>query len=331
MHALGEHFDSVILGATGATRFQVAEVIQELWSGYGRILRLRLEGGDSASTVVAKHVRFPTASNHPRGWNSDASHQRKVRSYQVETHWYQHYGARCGSECRVPELLAFERDGDEILIVLEDLDAAGFPARQRSIGWAQVQACLRWLAGFHATFLGVEPDGLWEIGSYWHLETRSDELEVLDDMELKLAAGTIDRCLSAASYQTLIHGDAKLANFCFSEDGHQVAAVDFQYVGGGCGMKDVAYFVGSCMDEAACESRETELLDFYFAELRRAIQRSGKAIDSEALCSEWRELYPLAWTDFHRFLKGWSPGHWKINGYSERLSREVIASLKPAL
>ena len=50
-------------------------------------------------------------------------------------------------------------------------------------------------------------------------------------------------------------------------------------------------------------------------------------LDAEALVSEWRDLYPLAWTDFHRFLKGWSPGHWKINSYSERLTREVLAAM----
>jgi len=40
---------------------------------------------------------------------------------------------------------------------------------------------------------------------------------------------------------------------------------------------------------------------------------------------ESRGLFPLAWTDFHRFLKGWSPGYWKINSYSERMAREVLA------
>jgi len=38
-------------------------------------------------------------------------------------------------------------------------------------------------------------------------------------------------------------------------------------------------------------------------------------------------LYRVAWADFHRFLKGWSPGHWKLTGYSERVVREVLQQL----
>jgi thiamine kinase-like enzyme len=65
---------------------------------------------------------------------------------------------------------------------------------------------------------------------------------------LKEAAPVIDEKLNTCAYKTFVHGDAKLANFCFAPDG-QVAGVDFQYVGGGCGMKDVAYFIGSCLNE----------------------------------------------------------------------------------
>jgi len=43
--------------------------------------------------------------------------------------------------------------------------------------------------------------------------------------------------------------------------------------------------------------------------------------------ADWRPLYRLAWADFHRFMKGWSPGHWKLSDYSERVTREVIESL----
>ena len=35
-------------------------------------------------------------------------------------------------------------------------------------------------------------------------------------------------------------------------------------------------------------------------------------------------MYYVAWADFHRFLKGWSPGHWKINSYSEQVVKKVI-------
>ena len=46
--------------------------------------------------------------------------------------------------------------------------------------------------------------------------------------------------------------------------------------------------------------------------------------DFAALEADWRALYPVAWTDFYRFLQGWDPGHWKLHRYSERLAREVL-------
>ena len=206
-------------------------------------------------------------------------------------------------------------------MILEDLDAAGYPLRLSTVGWEAVASCLQWLAKFHASYLGQSPEGLWEVGSYWHLATRPQELEVLTDQRLKDAAPLIDQQLNTCTYQTFIHGDAKLANFCFSPNG-QVAAVDFQYVGGGCGVKDVAYFIGSCLDENDCERLEEQILDTYFEFLQKELPAPNPALETE-----WRSLYRVAWADFHRFLKGWSPGHWKINSYSERITTEVINHL----
>jgi thiamine kinase-like enzyme len=180
---------------------------------------------------------------------------------------------------------------------------------------------LSWLAKFHASYLSKAPKGLWEVGTYWHLETRPQELAVLDDEKLKRAAVAIDEKLNDCQYKTFVHGDAKLANFCFSKDG-KVAGLDFQYVGGGCGMKDVAYFIGSCLNEADCERLEAKILDTYFKYLQSEFQERNEALETE-----WRSLYRVAWADFHRFLKGWSPGHWKINDYSERVGAEVISNL----
>jgi Ser/Thr protein kinase RdoA (MazF antagonist) len=150
----------------------------------------------------------------------------------------------------------------------------------------------------------------------------------MDEGELKQAAPVINRRLNEAPFRTLVHGDAKLANFCFSDDGTRVAAVDFQYVGGGCGMKDVAYFIGSCLDESECERREASLLDAYFSALKEALALQRPHIDAADVEAAWRPLYGLAWTDFYRFLLGWSPGHWKIHDYSERLAHEVVSQLR---
>jgi aminoglycoside phosphotransferase (APT) family kinase protein len=190
-----------------------------------------------------------------------------------------------------------------------------------------VEACLAWLAAFHATFMGMRPEDLWETGTYWHLATRPDELDALADGPLKVAAPILDQRLAASAFQTFVHGDAKLANFCFDDEGRRVAAVDFQYVGGGCGMKDLAYFISSCFGEDDCERLAPALLDRYFGLLREALERSGTQIDVAALEEDWRGLYAVAWTDLYRFLQGWSPGHWKLHRYSERLAHEVLGSL----
>jgi len=324
---MNEYFRSILLKATKANELFEIEEIQSLWSGYGKISRYGLKGSELKSVVV-KHVRLPDQSKHPRGWSTGLSHQRKLTSYKVETLWYKEWSKLCDDDCRIPKCIALEALGEEVLMVLEDLDASGFSERRTDVSWTEIKACLKWLANFHATFINVQPKGLWEVGTYWHLNTRPDELEALTDFELKNAAALIDKQLSESPFQTFVHGDAKLANFCFSKDGSKVAAVDFQYVGGGCGMKDVAYFIGSCLYEEDCERLEDQLLDFYFKELRQAIELKNKAIDINALEENWRGLYSIAWTDFHRFLKGWSPGHWKINSYSEKLSREVLAGLK---
>lgn len=312
---MNQYFKSIILQRTGASSLVEKEMIQELWSGYGSIMRVELVGA-AAESVVVKHVQVPSQKKHPRGWGTDIGHQRKLKSYQVEARWYDTYSKR--SAARLPQCLAIETQGDEVMILLEDLDSAGYPLRKQTVNWEEIEQCLAWLARFHASFMGETPAGLWKVGTYWHLETRPQELAVLNDQRLKEAAPLIDKKLNNCIYKTIVHGDAKLANFCFAKDG-RVSGVDFQYVGGGCGMKDVAYFIGSCLSERECQRLETQILDTYFEYLQKEFKEKNEALELE-----WRALYRVAWADFHRFLKGWSPGHWKINSYSEQVTAEVI-------
>jgi hypothetical protein len=309
----------------GADRVAFGRKLQTLWDGYGEIRRVTVAGGAVTSAVV-KHV-----SPRALGASSSAasrSHQRKLRSYAVESAFYARLAGRCGPGCRVARPLHLERTAGDWLFVLEDLDAAGFAHRpEPSAG--DVASCLSWLAAFHATFLGEAPASLWPVGCYWHLATRPDELEALEIASLREHAGAFDELLSSARYQTIVHGDAKLDNFQLNATG-TAAAVDFQYTGGGAGIKDVAYLL-SCLPASECERSADRHLDTYFRALRHALDTSRSHVDAGAIEQEWRALYPVAWADFTRFLHGWAKGAYPFDAYSRKLTAVAIAHARAAM
>ena len=114
-----------------------------------------------------------------------------------------------------------------------------------------------------------------------------------------------------APVQTLVHGDAKPANFCFGDDG--VAAVDFQYVGGGVGVRDLVYLLG-CLPERRLRLEHDRWVRRYFDRLGH---------DEAKAC--WEPLIPVAWADFERFLAGWAPEHRKRTGFAAEQTRRALA------
>lgn len=292
------------------------ELVQSLWSGYGVLLKVHLSGADWPSVIV-KRIQPPAAAQHLRQWNTDLGHQRKLRSYEVELHWYQNYAHRTHAACRIPQCLGTATIAGGHLLVLEDLDAAGFPLRKTQLTNQEIEHCMAWLAHFHAEFLQDPAEGLWESGTYWQLDTRPEEWKAMPAGSLKTAAKGLHQALEECTYKTLVHGDAKYANFCFST-GDAVAAVDFQYVGAGCGMKDLAYLLSCKEGGLRSVAEEKEFMDIYFYHLHQALGSRHPNVDGTALETEWRLLYSIAWADFERFLQGWAPGHWKRTAYSQR-------------
>ncbi len=299
--------ENIILRTLQAQEILDVQLIQNLWSGYGELSRVTTDRG----SVILKLIMFPSERDHPRGWTSDIGHERKKKSYRVEQHWYTTQPMVSGA--RMAKALATGNSHGKEYILLEDLTASGFDIRN-DIGWNEINSCLSWLANFHRYYIGHRDEHLWHIGTYWHLDTRPEELAALSDQQLQQAAPLIDKKLNDANYQTIVHGDAKLANFLFDES--EAAAVDFQYVGAGVGIKDVAYFLSSIFSEDELAQFEHECLDTYFRHLNLP--------DVE---QEWRTLFPIAWCDFYRFLQGWSPGHWKINAYSKAMKERALACL----
>ena len=344
MDELSESLQNRICSLTSADYCTPGPVIQALWSGYGRIQKVTvgLEATDeqlrTEQACVLKFVdTLADRPNHPRQWDGSASHLRKVRSYEVERNFYAQFSARCNNRCRVPNFIAADEHSPSDaspeggwLLILEDMDDSGFPERAQDLTETQITACLQWLAEFHGLFMGiVEADAaaLWPIGTYWHLATRQEELAAMESGRLKDAAKAIDDRLNRSHFQTLVHGDAKVANFCFPRSDGPVATVDFQYVGRGCGMKDVAYFLSSCLNDDQCSRQQQRWLAVYFERLRQTVGRHHSSIDAAELENQWRDLYRFAWADFYRFLAGWSPGHWKMHAYSDRLTSIVLDEL----
>jgi len=303
------------------------ETLQSLWSGYGSIVRYYSE--DTQQRYIVKQIKTDNANlAHPRGWNTSTSHQRKLKSYQVELAFYQQYAKQTKPECRVAQLVASEVRPDGYLLVLEDLDESGFPVRKDIGDWHTVKLGIRWLANFHAQFMSQPINDLWQQGGYWHLSTRQDELAAMPEGELKQHAQKLDNQLQNAHYQTLVHGDAKLENMCFNLDGDDVVMVDFQYVGKGAGVIDLAYFAGSAFHQAELETYHHDILNEYLAQLKQALIQQESTIDFKKLEQEYRYLYPIAWADFHRFLLGWNPNSWKMNSYIEKITQIALNSLE---
>ncbi len=321
------HVRDRILRLTQADAISRVECIQPLWNHYGTLSRVILEGGECASVIV-KHIQFPAEVSHPRGFNSDISRRRKVRSYAVEMHWYQNQNTQLSDRAATPRCLDAFTESGELFLLLEDLSTRGLGQVLYAVSWEEFTVVLRWLASFHARFLGDAGEGLWSSGTYWHLDTRPEELANISGTRMHDFAGLLDARLRCGEYPTLVHGDAKLANFLFSEDHAEVGAVDFQYVGRGAAMKDVAYFAGSCMSGPECERQEAALLDVYFEALRDQLPDT---VDAEALETEWRALYPVAWADFERFMMGWSPGHRKLTEYSDATTDRALDAVTDEL
>lgn len=134
-----------------------SKILQNLWAGYGHIAQIdvvSLEDNTKKQSLILKTVTAPT----PNAKHHDEGHLRKVISYQVEQYFYTAYApkipaeiamvAKCVAGINEPAICCVP----VIALALEDLRER-FPVevgeRRGVLGERQVDAALRWLAGFH--------------------------------------------------------------------------------------------------------------------------------------------------------------------------------------
>jgi aminoglycoside/choline kinase family phosphotransferase len=130
----------------------------------------------------------------------------------------------------------------------------------------------------------------------------------------------------AACHRTLLHGDAKSANFMFSADCSACAAYDFQYCGEGFGVRDVAYLIASSVDEDVVEKQEQQLLQYYHQKLQECLQAQGKADAAQRYTYDVMTAhFELCLLDYVRFMAGW--GFWGNARWAQRRARQVLGQL----
>ncbi len=328
--------------ATGASQITDLDVLQPVWGGNGQVMRVELAGA-SVERVVVKHITLPAGTKRKKRIK-DASVARTVASYDNELTFYQRYASPAKVGLKMPHFFGGQTLEDGWLFILEDLESSTWVRAKKAYDEPDLRAALNWLADFHARYLGHSAEGLWKAGSYWNWASRKDEASRMVDTRLKTAAAALDSALNQCRFKTLIHGDAKTDNFCFSkETGGPVAAIDFQYVGPGCAMKDVMCLLDSSLDPHSAQSQAPRLLDYYFDRLRCALREEAapdrqrpegglnheerSAIDVQAVEDEWRSLYPVAWADYYRFLDGWAPGKYPPFAYVQDMVGQAVAHL----
>lgn len=237
----------------------------------------------------------------------------------------------------------------------------------------QAVSALEWLARFHATSWAWLPDNqldsyvrppldevqrpegssgskLWLNGGYTYLATRRDEYQtLLDDYgewKEELCTPDAETGLSVAEMaagfltprgrdiESYIHGDVKSENLFTSHDGARVAFYDFQYVGLGLGVCDLAKLftcsvpmsmladggVEQLSGEADMSAGERRLLERYRDTLLAAAPplSSGRDYPWDELVRHWE----TALVDWLRFQASW--GFWGHTGWLGCRVRRIL-------
>jgi thiamine kinase-like enzyme len=182
----------------------------------------------------------------------------------------------------------------------------------------------------------LPPTGVWDQGCYWHLDTRQQEFQSIPRSwsQLRGVADQVDAVLKGQRadgsetncHQTLVHGDFKSANLLWN--GGKCCAYDFQYVGKGLGVRDLAYMFASAVDIDVLEADggEEQLLRHYHSALQGELHRHGKADAAQRYSYEVMVAqFEACVVDYVRFMAGW--GMWGNAEWASERAREVLGRL----
>lgn len=264
-------------------------------------LMLDWKGHAGPASVIAK---CPTSDPSTRAI------AMALRCYALELGWYRELAHQIGVAC--PACLHLESSADEqdFVLLLEDLSPAqqGDQLAGASIG--QIEAALRQAARLHAPYWGdpavaeiawlapseasggmvrmLLPSLFKQFRERYAARLAPEILEMGDAFVARL-----DSYLAfAPAAPTVQHRDFRIDNILFAPTNDRAWVVDWQTLGVGSGVLDVAYLIGtSIADPALRAAEEARLVRFYADELKAL----GVACDAQHI---WREYRLYAFSGF---------------------------------
>lgn len=248
-------------------------------------LNLSYEGRSGPPTLVAKMS------------GPDPEMRRRVAAgYAAEVGFYRHLAPTL--EVRTPKCWygAITDDRSRFTLLLDDIALARPGSQPDGCDIGRAEACIANLIGLHAP-RWCDPS---LHGMSFLLRTDASRAEMVGAMTVSAAEGFIDRyrhdldsgqvsTLFAAAEATqawlltnpmpftVLHGDYRLDNLLFGSSLDDVAVVDWQTAAVGPPMRDVAYFLGTCLEPQERQNHEERLVADYHAALggRRTIEYSA--------------------------------------------------------
>jgi len=241
--------------------------------------RLRVQCEDATTrTFIAK---TPSADETSR---ATAALQRL---YEREVAFYEHLAPLIST--RTPACHFARRDDeDNFLLVLEDLSATMNIDQFSGITLDVARAGLRELAGLHgptharddlhdAEWLGAVAQSLRPLYAAVVPILFDQFLERYDqriDHDTRQLVSTLRERLDdygdyATPHPVVTHGDFRTDNLLVELDGEHIAVVDWQTIGVGSPMLDVAYFLSTSLGPDDCARHDEELLAYYVERLAR--------------------------------------------------------------
>ncbi len=253
------------------------------------LYRLHLQGSGCPTSVVVKLPALDEAAVFT---------STVLRMYIREVRFF----AELAGECPVRVPAGYHGDVDEessrFVVVMEDLGALRTVDQVAGMDLADAERAVDELAAWHARWWG-RADALAEAGATvslgdpiypavlpmvfaegWEKVTGAIELPASIVEVGERFAGAIERLLAELSQAptTMLHGDYRADNMLFDGDGH-VVLLDFQLIGTGRGVYDLAYFVTQSLSAETAAAAERPLFERWCAGLEAAGVRPADLAD----------------------------------------------------